>query len=162
VRTSRRRVDRQRVVEVELEEPHQAGAALRLLDQGAELLIGTARRELAEQLRDIGLADTAEDPIQDTGERPVSSEDVAAHHHIEHSFGCHGLLLLGQVTGLMLVSPRGMLRGASSRSPRQVADLAAADVGNDQYAPAGRWAATVPAWLAHLSAIHSDDTSLTS
>jgi hypothetical protein len=64
---------------------------LRLLDQGAELLIRTARRELAEQLRDIGLTDTSEDPIQDTGERPVSIEDVTAHHHVEHSFGRHGL-----------------------------------------------------------------------
>jgi hypothetical protein len=51
---------------------------LRLLDQRAELLIGTAGGELAEQLLDIGLADATEDSVQDTGERPVSIEDVPA------------------------------------------------------------------------------------
>jgi hypothetical protein len=58
-----------------------------------------AGRELAEQLLDIGLADATEDSVQDTGERPVSIEDVAVHCHVEHSFGCHGQLLRGQVTG---------------------------------------------------------------
>jgi hypothetical protein len=114
------RVERQRVVEVEPEEPHQAGTALRPLDQGAEFLICTARRERTEQLGDIGLADTTEDPIQDTGERPVSIKDMAVHRHVEHSFGCHGLLpslLLaggrasarssGQVTVSMLARSRG-------------------------------------------------------
>jgi hypothetical protein len=47
-------IEGQRVVKVELQEPHQAGAALRLLDEGAELLVGAAGRELAEQLPDSG------------------------------------------------------------------------------------------------------------
>jgi len=47
----------QRGVEVELEEPHQADAALRLPDEGGELLVGGAGREPAEQLPDVGLAD---------------------------------------------------------------------------------------------------------
>jgi hypothetical protein len=45
----------QRGVEVELQEPHQADAALRLPDVGGELLVGGAGRELAEQLPDVGL-----------------------------------------------------------------------------------------------------------
>jgi MFS family permease len=84
------RIERQRVVQVELPEPHQAGAALRLLDQGAELLIGAARLELAEQLGDIGLADTTENPRQDLAERPVAGQDVTAHDHVEHVFRSHG------------------------------------------------------------------------
>jgi hypothetical protein len=53
------------VVEVKLQEPDQAGAALRLPDQRAELPVGSARRELAEQHSDVGLADAAEDAVQD-------------------------------------------------------------------------------------------------
>jgi hypothetical protein len=83
-------IERQRVVQVELPEPHQASAALRLLDQRAELLIRAARLELAEQLADIGLADAAEDSRQDLVERPVAVKDVSAHNHVEHLFRCHG------------------------------------------------------------------------
>jgi hypothetical protein len=50
-----------------------------LRDQGAELLVGGACGELAEQLPDVGLADAAEDAVQDAGERPFAVEDVAAH-----------------------------------------------------------------------------------
>ena len=39
----------QHVIHVELPEPHQPSAALRLRDQGAGLLVGSARGELAEQ-----------------------------------------------------------------------------------------------------------------
>ena len=41
-------IEGQRLIEVELQEPHQADAALRLPDHRAELLVRSARRELAE------------------------------------------------------------------------------------------------------------------
>jgi hypothetical protein len=83
------RVKGQRGVEVELQESHQPGAALRLLDQRAELLIGGTRRQLGEQRPDIRLADAAEDAVQDVRERPFAGEYVAAQHHVDHLFGCH-------------------------------------------------------------------------
>jgi len=45
--------------------------------------------ELAEQLGDIGLADTAEDPRQDLVERPVAGQNVTANDHVERVFRCH-------------------------------------------------------------------------
>jgi hypothetical protein len=82
-------IEGQHRVVVELQEPHQADAALRLPDQGAELLVGGAGRELAVQLPDVGLADAAEDAVQDAIERPFAVEDVAVHEDFEYLLGCH-------------------------------------------------------------------------
>jgi hypothetical protein len=87
------RVKGQRGVEVELQESHQPGAALRLPDQRAELLIGGTRRQHGEQRLDVRLADAAEDAVQDVRERPFAGEHVAAYHHVAHLFGCHLFLL---------------------------------------------------------------------
>jgi hypothetical protein len=87
------RVMGQRGVEVELQESHQPGAALRLLDQRPEFLIGGTRRQLGEQRPDVRLADAGEDAVQDVRERPFAGEDVAAHRHVEQLFGCHLLRL---------------------------------------------------------------------
>jgi hypothetical protein len=59
------RIKGERRVEIEVEEPHQAGAALCLVDQRAELLIGRARGEVAEQALDVGAAHTRVDAVHD-------------------------------------------------------------------------------------------------
>jgi hypothetical protein len=61
---------------------------LSLLDERAELLVGGAGRELPEQLPDVGLADAAEDAVQDDRERPFAVEDVAPDDNPKHVFGC--------------------------------------------------------------------------
>ncbi len=48
-------VEGQHGVKVELQEPHQAGAAMRLADQRAELLVGGTSRQLGEQRPDVWL-----------------------------------------------------------------------------------------------------------
>ena len=80
------RIAGQRRVEVELPEAHQPGAALRLPDQAAELLVGRARPELAEQRLDVRLADAAEDAVKDGLERQFAVEDVAADRDVQHLF----------------------------------------------------------------------------
>jgi hypothetical protein len=40
---------------------------------------------------------------------------VMAHHHVEHSFGRHSLLLPGDTTGLILAWSRGDAAGALRR-----------------------------------------------
>ena len=52
-------------------------------------MVGGARRELAEQQLDVGLADAAEDTVQDAGERPFGVEDMAAHQDFYYVLGCH-------------------------------------------------------------------------
>lgn len=94
------RVAGQRRVEVELPEPHQPGAALRLPDQVAELLVGRSRLELAEQRLDVGPADAAVDPVEDGLERQLAVEDVAANRDVNHPFGSHnGSILRPQCRG---------------------------------------------------------------
>ena len=88
------RVESQDVVVVEVPEPHQAGAALRVPDQRGELLVGGTGRQLGEQRPDVRLADTAVDAVQDGLERPVAGEHVAAYRYVEDVFGCHRLLPL--------------------------------------------------------------------
>jgi hypothetical protein len=81
--------DLQHVVVVELQEPEQAGAAVRLPDQVTELLIGGTGRQLGEQRREVRLADTGLDALQDYLKRPFAGEHMAAHGYVEDLFGCH-------------------------------------------------------------------------
>ena len=78
---------------------------LRLPDQSADLLVGGAGLEPAEQRPDVGPADAAEDAARDAGERPLAVDDLAAHQHVEHSFGCM-LRTLIEVVGPGLVARR--------------------------------------------------------
>jgi hypothetical protein len=50
-----------------LEEVHQTDAALCLLDESAELLVGSARSQTGEHTGNVGLADAREDAVQDGG-----------------------------------------------------------------------------------------------
>jgi hypothetical protein len=75
-------------------EPHQPGAALRLLDQRAELLIGVTCLKVAEQRPDVRPADAAEDPIQHAGEWPFAFDDVPTNRHLKHMLGGDGLPFL--------------------------------------------------------------------
>jgi hypothetical protein len=86
------RVEGQHVIVVEVQEPDEASAALRLPDQRAELLVRGALRELGEQRLNVGLADTGVDAVQDNLKRPFAGQYMAAHDYVEHSFGCHRFL----------------------------------------------------------------------
>jgi hypothetical protein len=77
------------VVQLELQEPHQPGAALGLGDQRAELLVGGGHGQLAEQPLDVGPADPGVDGGHDVRERPVADDDVAAYFDGEHLFRGH-------------------------------------------------------------------------
>jgi hypothetical protein len=87
------RVEGQDVVVVEVQEPHQASAALRVPDQRGELLIGGTSRQRCEQRPDVRLADAVVDAVQDKLERPFAGQHVAAHGYVEHLLGCHRFLL---------------------------------------------------------------------
>jgi hypothetical protein len=82
-------IESQRDVKVKLPEPHQPGAALRLLDQRAELLVRSACLQVAEQRPGVRPADAAEDAVQNVCERPFAFDGVAANRNLEHLFGCH-------------------------------------------------------------------------
>src|SRR5260370_24078288 len=88
------RVQGQHVVVVEVQEPEQAGAALRLPDQRGELLVRGTSRQLGEQRPDVRLADTGVDAVQDYLKRPFAGEYMAAHGYVEDLFGCHRFLPL--------------------------------------------------------------------
>ena len=88
------RVEGQHVVVVEVQEPHQASAALRVPDQRGELLIGGTGRQRGEQRPDVRLADAAVDAVQDNLERPFAGEYMAAHGYVEDLLGCHRILPL--------------------------------------------------------------------
>ena len=88
------RVEGQHVVVVEVPEPHQARAALRVPDQCGELLIGGTSRQRGEQRPDVWLADAVVDAVQDNLERPFAGQYVATHGYVEHLSGCHRFLLL--------------------------------------------------------------------
>jgi hypothetical protein len=82
------------VVVVEVPEPEQAGAALRLPDQFTELLVRGTGRQLGEQRPDVRLADTGVDAVQDYLKRPFAGEYMATHGSVEDLFGCHRFLPL--------------------------------------------------------------------
>ena len=86
-------VEGQDVVVGEVQEPHQAGAALRVPDQRCELRIGGTSRQRGEQRPGVGLADAVVDAVQDDLKWPFASEHVAAHGYVEHLLGCHRFLL---------------------------------------------------------------------
>src|SRR5579859_6961510 len=77
------RVEGWDVVVVEVPEPHQASAALRVPDQRGELLIGRTSRQRGEQRPDVRLADADVDAVQDNLERPLAGEHMAAHGDVE-------------------------------------------------------------------------------
>src|ERR1700679_2561985 len=68
-----------RGIQVKLHEPHQAGAALSPADERPEFLVRGAGPALADQLADIGPADTTEDAIQHGREWLTVGEDMAPH-----------------------------------------------------------------------------------
>ena len=109
------RVEGQDVVVVEVQEPHQASAALRLPDQRGELLIGGTSRQRGEQRPDVGLADAVVDAVQDDLERPFAGEHVAAHGYVEHLLGCHRFLL---VSSLFLGPARPGRRAGAQKAAR--------------------------------------------
>ena len=116
------RVEGQHGVKVEVQEPHQASAALRVPDQRGELLIGGTSRQRGEQRPDVGLADAAVDAVQDGLERPFAGQHVAADGYVEHLLGCHRFLLVT----LLFLSPA---RPAGEQGPERVrAQMAAAAV----------------------------------
>jgi hypothetical protein len=104
----RLRIKSQRDVEVQLPEPHQPGAASRLLDQGAELLIRRTGLKVAEQRPDVRPADAAEDTVQHAGERPFAFDDVPANRNLKHMLGGHGLPFLSPAWAVPLRDHAGL------------------------------------------------------
>src|SRR5579859_2900242 len=99
------RVEGWDVVVVEVPEPHQASAALRVPDQRGELLIGGTSRQRGEQRPDVRLADAVVDAVQDNLERPFAGEHMAAHGDVEDVFGCHRFLLCEVAVSEPLLAP---------------------------------------------------------
>ena len=118
------RVEGQRGVKVELQEPEQAGAALRLADQRAELLVRGALRELGEQRPDVRLADTGVDAVQDYLKQPFAGQYVATHRYVEHSPGPVDVPVSS--TGTWSLEGDRLLLGADGDAPGHAWEVAAA------------------------------------
>jgi hypothetical protein len=118
----RLRIKGQRDVEVQLPEPHQPGAALRLPNQRAELLVGSTCLKVAEQRPDVRLADTAEDAVQNASERLSAIDDVPANRNLKHMLGGHGLPSLYRPGQLLTRSLTGTGPQVTSAYPQRAAD----------------------------------------
>src|SRR5216683_1668155 len=107
-------VEGQYGVTVELQEPDQASAALRLADRLAELLVGGTSRQLSEQRTDVWLADAVVDAVRDDLKRPFAGEYVATRRL------CRALVRMPPVSPLssLFLSPCSPGRGAGTQKGR--------------------------------------------